>query len=716
MGNAFSSDGLETGQDVGRQQAVTEARRKVPSARPASELAKKEDWPFIRECLGKMLLFNHLDDDMQNQIVGDMYERRIGAGEILIREGDTGLAASELYVVSAGEFEVLQRRRGANLRVNMKRRGDTFGEVSLMYNSPRGATVAATQDSVVWVLERDVFRAHARVGQETATQQVELFLNSVPILSALTKEEKLVLVDAAEEAVFPPGTTVVRQGDAGDAFFIIKDGEAVVYQEERGGGGDGAGGAASRRRVNQLFRSDFFGEQALLGNVPRAATVESVTRLVCLVLGRETFTAVLGPLEALLKREKSPQVVNQRLLKLQARGGPTRIPAEVVVRRKQHGSGEWDVVRTRGHADEVEELGGTSVAEAGGTPRRQLVVTEGMVLGTGAFSRVCVARDEAKGRTFALKRMRKSGVVQCPEHVFCEQTITRNLTHPFCIRQYASFQDKYHLYFLMDYMGGGDLMDVLVADAHVISVRKDAGGVRQGCFAPKVKVLKGLDNSVARFYVASLVLALDYLHQHNIVYRDLKPENVFIDTGGHIKLGDFGFAKPLENGRKTYTFCGTPGYVAPENVLAQGYNFSVDWWGLGVLMYVLLTGRQPFTSPKTDDPMVVMRRIVDEKFRIAFPPYVHPVARDLILRLLERRPARRLGMLAGRAGDIKRHAWFEGFDWDALEARKMDPPRRPKGQDATKRIQELTEGERHEKPHQESAEEMEECEAVFADF
>lgn len=181
--------------------------------------------------------------------------------------------------------------------------------------------------------------------------------------------------------------------------------------------------------------------------------------------------------------------------------------------------------------------------------------------------------------------------------------------------------------------------------------------------ARQVKVLKGLDNSVARFYVASLVLALDYLHQHNIVYRDLKPENVFIDTGGHIKLGDFGFAKasswlgelwrvedgsglkvlgmdysimthpnpmhaqPLENGRKTYTFCGTPGYVAPENVLAQGYNFSVDWWGLGVLMYVLLTGRQPFTSPKTDDPMVVMRRIVDEKFRIAFPPYVHPVAR-----------------------------------------------------------------------------------------
>lgn len=635
-----------------------------------------------------MLLFNHLDDEVQNQICSDMYERRIPAGEILIREGDTGLAASELYLVKQGEFEVLQRRRGANIRVNMKQRGDVFGEVSLMYNSPRSATVAATQDSVVWVLERDLFRRHARTGTEAATQQLELFLNSVPIFAKLTKREKLALVDAADEVVFPAGATVVRQGEDGDQFFIIKEGEAAVFQEERVPAGTPGreGGGIVRKRVNQLFRSEFFGEGALLSNEPRKATVEAASRLTCLVIGRETFTAVLGPLQDLLTREKSEEVVTQRLLKLQARGGPTRVPAEVLLRRRA-ADGRWDEVRARGHADEVDELGGEPGPQGGA---KRLVLLEGQVLGTGAFSRVCIARDEAKGRVFALKRMRKSGVVQCPEHVFCEQTVTRNLTHPFCIRQYASFQDKYHLYFLMDHMGGGDLMDVLVADAHVISVHKDdGGGVVQSCFGAKVKMLKGLDEPVARFYVASLVLALEYLHQHNIVYRDLKPENVFVDSAGYMKLGDFGFAKPLEQGRKTYTFCGTPGYVAPENVLAQGYNFSVDWWGLGVLMYVLLTGRQPFTSPKTDDPMVVMRRIVDDKFRIVFPPYVSPAARDLILRLLERKPARRLGMLAGRANDIKNHRWFAGFDWDALAARKMDPPRTPRTHDSTKRLQEL---------------------------
>lgn len=191
----------------------------------------------------------------------------------------------------------------------------------------------------------------------------------------------------------------------------------------------------------------------------RAASVEAVTPLVCLTVDRATFTAVLGPLQQLMSREKSPAVVTQRLMKLQARGGPSRVPAEVLVRRRRRsrskGTDVWEVIRARGHLDEVLELrsgssaappgsgsnsgGGSSKPDAGGA-MAQLVLTEGSVLGGGAFSRVSVVSEQTSGRSYALKRMRKSAVVQCPEHVFCEQTITRNLTHPFCIRQYASFQ------------------------------------------------------------------------------------------------------------------------------------------------------------------------------------------------------------------------------------------------------------------------------------
>ncbi|CAD7705322.1 unnamed protein product [Ostreobium quekettii] len=718
MGALLSLGGGDAGEDEPgvlknlrlRDDAITEGKARISKAPANAVKAAPTDWAFIENALSKLLLFNHLEQSVQTKIVAEMYEWEVPAGEILIKEGDTGLGASELYVVKSGKFEVRENRQGVSMRVNLKERGDCFGELSLMYNCPRSATVAATTDATVWILDRDVFRFFVREGKKNETTQIELFLNSVPLLSSLNREEKLRLADALSRQTFGAGATVIKQGAPGDFFYIIKEGEAVVYQNSQKG----------LSKVNHLFKADFFGERALLCDEPRAASVEAITELTCLALNRETFVDILGPLEDLMRREKSPEVITTRMTQLETKA-PSHVPAEVNVRRQKrsrNGTETWEMVRAKGHLDEVKELrkGGVKLGDDEQDGTGVLLLTEGHVLGGGAFSRVSVVTEETTGRTYAMKRMRKSGVVQCPEHVFCEQAITRNVAHPFCIRQYASFQDKYHLYFLFDQMSGGDLMDVLVAEAKVIKRRTAQGTWRRGCLAPKVKMLQGMQENLGRFYIGSVVLALEYLHAQNIVYRDLKPENVFLDDKGYVKLGDFGFAKVLDNGNRTYTFCGTPGYVAPENVLAHGYNYSVDWWGLGVLMYVLLTGRQPFSSPKTDDPMVVMRRIVDDNWHIKYPPYLSANAKDLIQRLLERKPARRLGMLNGRANDIKKHRFFEGFDWESLEARRMDPARKPKD-DSMKRLKELAESEkRQHQRHKETPEEMRECDMVFAEF
>jgi cGMP-dependent protein kinase 2 len=242
-------------------------------------------------------------------------------------------------------------------------------------------------------------------------------------------------------------------------------------------------------------------------------------------------------------------------------------------------------------------------------------------------------------------------------------------------------------------------------------------------------VLRGLTEPVARFYGGGVVLALAYLHGRGVVYRDLKPENVLIAADGYGRLADFGFAKALGPSGRTHTFCGTPGYVAPENVLAAGYGTTADWWGLGVLLYVLLTGRQPFSSPRTDDPMVVMRRIVDAGWRVPFPPYVSRDARALVAALLTRDPGRRLGGGPGGAADVMAHPWFRPLDWDALAARRLPCPRAPRG-DAAKRLADLAARAEREKEKEKEREGRSrkggegegdggsevDVEALFADF
>ncbi|PWN20665.1 kinase domain protein [Microstroma glucosiphilum] len=270
-------------------------------------------------------------------------------------------------------------------------------------------------------------------------------------------------------------------------------------------------------------------------------------------------------------------------------------------------------------------------------------------LGKGTFGQVLLVRFKGLAATeprsyFALKAMNKRDIVRMRqvEHVNSEKDIMRKIRHPFIISCHLTFQDSKCVYLLMDFAKGGEIFSHL-------------------------RRVKRFPVDVTRFYIANVVLMLEHLHSKDIVYRDLKPENLLLDDHGYLKLADFGFAKELSG--RTYTLCGTPPFLAPEVISGSGHGKAADWWALGILMYELLCGYPPWHSESalgTYD-LILQGRLV-------FPSNIDFLAQDLIRSLLSSDLTRRLGNLAGGSADVKGHAFFAKVDWTQLVNKVIPAP------------------------------------------
>lgn len=265
-------------------------------------------------------------------------------------------------------------------------------------------------------------------------------------------------------------------------------------------------------------------------------------------------------------------------------------------------------------------------------------------LGTGSFGRVRLCKYLQTGKFYALKILKKSEVIYLKQvdHIKTEKQILESISHPFIVNLAGSFQDEKNLYLLMEYVIGGEFFSHLR---------------RAGRFP----------NDTARFYAAEIVLAFEHLHSLSTVYRDLKPENLLLDSSGHVKITDFGFAKQVEY--RTWTLCGTPEYLAPEIILSKGHGKAVDWWALGILIYEMLAGYPPFYD---EDPLGIYQKILEGK--IKFPWHFDRHSKDLIKKLLTADLTKRLGNLKGGAEDIKKHKWFQGVDWNGLVTKNVPAP------------------------------------------
>jgi serum/glucocorticoid-regulated kinase 2 len=269
------------------------------------------------------------------------------------------------------------------------------------------------------------------------------------------------------------------------------------------------------------------------------------------------------------------------------------------------------------------------------------------VIGKGSYAKVLLVQRNDTGDLNAMKILKKEMVEKKNQekHIRVERHILSEIDHPFVIKFHGSFQNEKKLFFVLEYCRGGELFNLLAKK-------------------------RRFSEDQTRFYAAQIVLALEHLHNQDIVYRDLKPENVLIDEKGYIRITDFGLSRTgVKDASGARSICGTPEYLAPEIVLRLEYGKAVDWWTLGSIIYEMLVGAPPFYVESRPE---LFERIKFDNPK--FPSSLSQNARNLIECLLKKDPAKRLGTTS----KVRDHPWFEDVNWDALLKMQYEAPFVPK--------------------------------------
>lgn len=267
------------------------------------------------------------------------------------------------------------------------------------------------------------------------------------------------------------------------------------------------------------------------------------------------------------------------------------------------------------------------------------------IVGEGAFGKVYLAQHLPTGTYYAMKQVEKGNIVRTKqtEHSKNEKKVLEAIRFPFVVHMECFFKDNDCLYFMLPFANGGDMFTHLGDCKH-------------------------FDETRSKFYAAQVILALEYLHNCDLIYRDLKPENVMIDIHGYVKLTDFGFCKLMTKVR-TWTLCGTPYYIAPELLLMKGYGTSADWWSFGILVYEMNAGQPPFNGY---NHMKIYEKIIKGKFKC--PGRFSRGLTDFLKGIIELDITKRLGCMKNGSMDLKNHKWLESTNWLGLLEYKVPAP------------------------------------------
>jgi len=612
------------GRNKGAGVAVTEEEEdadgsgKVTTFKTACEKRKiaREIQDVDKELIVKSMQNNttlsdvvQLSDDQCKEFANAALCIEVPAGEDVFKVGDVGTA---FFVVSTGLLEVYLPGGGVlPLRV-----GDSFGELALMYDEPRSATVTAKVPTQLWVLPRNVFKEMCRASAKQLTLDISNTLSTIPFLRERLAEHAFALAASLVDVIsFAQSENICDKGEDEGSLFVIYEGECEYM-------GDGN----AELEGKALKKGDFIGQTTMLKEAKAEETVFVRSDLAkVLVMSRESLDICIEASARGLNSESQWQTVTSESAKSKFRRGVRKVLTNIKLRNMFRRSNDMDI--TAGHDIQQCDVVGP--------------------LGEGSFGLVLLLRNKETKKEYAIKALSKQHLKDENQEdmVKHERNIMLVLNSHFIIRLYQAYEDSTFLFLMLEPAMGGELFDIYTEHN-----------------------LWGKSES-ARFYIASIVLGLNYMHSKRVVWRDLKLENCLIDSVGNLKLTDMGIAKIVIG--VTYTVVGTADYLAPEILRQLGHNRAADWWACGILLYIMMVGSSPFDAPQVSQ---IYRNIVKGFAKVTFPDDCPKSVESVIKALCKKKPEERITMQKGGISNLQAMSFFEKFSWDALESRSLTPP------------------------------------------
>ncbi|CAG9329651.1 unnamed protein product [Blepharisma stoltei] len=650
-----------------------------------------------REFLEKVALLQPLSSRQKDSLAASLVACKYTSGQKIISEGESG---QQLFIIKEGTVSV---QKGSQ-EIARLHAGGYFGEMALLTNAPRSATCVAIEGPVKCVsLSRETL-------QKTLGNQLQDIIEKNTIMEAINKSETLSYLNKDQKdsiirelhiKSYKGGDIVIQAGTlCNSKLYIIITGRLQFAKTTQLFADKGT--AVGDVHVTQTLAEDQKYEDDMIASADMKVGELTKYRFEVSIGGRYEDVVKENAATNVLRKVYLFNTLDSTKMKelfgiirsVKYAEGETIIKEKtpidsvyIVKRGKVDLRKNGELIRTVMKHDYFGERGflidniSTVTAVANGSVTVWVIqnndfiqlVNENMrkqllkrikiedervelkdlivikMLGKGMFGKVYLVRPASAFQLYALKAIsrRKIDVYAIQEHLLLEKHILLLIDHPFIVKMVRTYKDEKRIYFLLEYVHGLELSMIL---RHV--------GL--------------LSNSDSQFYIASLVLVLQYLHERDIIYRDVKPDNVMVDSNGFIKLIDFGTAKQVQG--RTYTLVGTYHYMSPEAIVGKGYNKNADLWSLGICLYEFLCGRVPFGEDE-EDPYKIYEAILD--MNLDYPSDIEgpsESAKSLIGQLLSKLGEHRSG---GSIENLKKHEWFAGFDWEGLMHQTIVPPYTP---------------------------------------